>query len=153
MGAARPVLLFIAVVVLVIAGAAFLGSDQPAPAQIIFGTVIYIILAVISVVFVNRLEFRNNQQRQAESRLLDFFKRWLVRIEEREFEYLIIRHNPKNDHQEAYLEDYTKRQLSELTEVLPEGYQITEYGVIRPPEKQIPTIGHHSIYLKKPGLG
>jgi len=134
MGAARPVLLIIAVGVLVVTGAALLGSDQPAPAQIIMGTVIYVILAGVSIVLVNRVELRNNQQRAAESRLLDFFKRWLVRVEEREFEYINIRHSPEHESQEAYLEDYTWEQLVDLREALPEGHQLSEYGVIRPPD-------------------
>ena len=132
MGVLRPVGFLVLILLLALFGAYLCGADQMILGQIFMGTAVFLFLAGIAFILLYRYDKRAIRQRQAESRLLFFFRRWLMRVDGRNYQYLKFKYREKDHHrsERAYLEEFSSDYLDELRRVLPDEYELTNVGVL-----------------------
>ena len=133
MGVLRPVGFLILIILMALLGAYLIGAEQIVLGEIFVGTAAFLLLAGAAVLALVRYEKRSTQNRRAESRLLYFFRRWLMRVDARDYQYMKYKYREKNRRKprSAYLEEFTPTYLDELRQVLPDNLNLSDVGVIQ----------------------
>jgi hypothetical protein len=133
MGILRPVGFLVLIILLALLGAFLFGADQLVLGAIFMGMAFFFILAGAAFALLWRYDKHANKQRQAESRLLFFFRRWLMRVDGKNYQYLILKYRGKNHHvsERAYLEEFIPGCLVELRQELPDSLELTDVGVLQ----------------------
>ena len=103
---------------------------SPAPG-IIFGTLVFLVISVLSIIIVDRNERKRKKAVYTEKKFLQAFQRWIRRIQYGVNEQFIkLKYKQSAGIRRAYLEDFRRVDLEHIRSDLPTGYRLSEFGQI-----------------------